>query len=207
MEGGDDVGQLHDARGEHDLVATKALRPALAVPPLKQLQQRLAHVVPEPDALGAGLRDAAVGVHRLCHPPHAASSERRGDPPPPKRRAARAEPAGKKRQQLNAGHVNVIGAGTKRDVVAEPDGELVRVAAAADPGQQGGVVDGGTLGLRQAQGLAQTNSDQRLAHDVFYRLAEPEVLNERQGAQQLSERTWVDPRSSFNAPTSLYARP
>ena len=73
------------------------------------------------------------------------------------------------------------------DVVAEPARLLVGVGVAAHVDQQRGVVDGGALGLVEADQLADPQRDAALAQHVLHRLAEAEVDPERQRGQQLGQ--------------------
>ena len=73
------------------------------------------------------------------------------------------------------------------ELIAEPPGLLVRIYVAADPREEGGVVDDAAFLLVEPEPLAEPQRDQTLPQDVFHRLPKPEIHTQGQHCNKLRE--------------------
>jgi hypothetical protein len=87
-----------------------------------------------------------------------------------KRRVGSCRPACQERNRLPSGRVDLVARCSPCQIVAEPSRQLVRIASTPDPREERDVVEGDSIFLRQAQGVAQTHCNQSLAQDVLYGL-------------------------------------
>ena len=111
----------------------------------------------------------------------------RRHPRPPQRRAAGADPAEQEAHHGQAGEIDLVCGRAKLDLVPELRRQLVGVSRAPDPRQHRRVIDGGALGVVDADPVGQPKGDPALAQDVLLRHTEPEIGRQRQGRDQLSQ--------------------
>ena len=182
------LGQLHDARGQRDLVSAQLARPAAPVPSLISGGNRVAHGVRQAQLVRERARESVVRLDHAVEFVVSGHHELERDTQAVQRLVAGADPAHRGERRPQAAHVvrRELG-GLQRYVVPEPLRLLVRVRVAADVNQQRGVVDRGPLLLRHLHALSDPQCDQALPQDVLHGLPEAEVDAQRQRRDELRE--------------------
>ena len=187
VEGGDDISEDDQPRGEPDLVTSHSPE-ALPVPALEALLQALPNVVAEPEPIGqlVGCQPVVAQVDQGVLPRR--QRQRRPEPGLGQGRVTGPDTAhgvGERMGRLALVVAEAVALGS--DVVPEPLGLLVGVGVATDPAQQTGVVGHVPLRDLELEKLRHPQGHQRVPQDMLHRLAQPEVGAKRDGRHQFGE--------------------
>ena len=188
MEDLDHVGEVHEPRGDEDLVALQPLGHAAAVPALEGLLDRVADEAVERSRsiMSSDARQWFSSIDSASRLPWPRNDGRR----PTRRRSGKPAAEMPEHEHRPRSRVREIGpaeVALQHHLVPEPLRLLVGIDVAADPRDQGAEVDGLALAAREADPVGERQRDQALPQHMLHRLAHPQVDAEGQDAEQLGQ--------------------
>ena len=181
----DGLAQLHDPGRERHLLAAESLGKAAPVPALERAPDRVRDPRVEPHLRGHQPGGQAVRVDQGGHPGPRHRHHREHQLGPSGRGTADAEVLEHVEHVRQSRPVQLVAAGSERQVVAEPAAELVRVRVTTDPEDQVGVVHRRPVVVVEPELLGQHLGDQRAAQHVLHRESQAEVDRDRQRREHL----------------------
>ena len=188
MEHLDHVGQVHQPRGDEDLVAACAVRFPLAIPPFERLRHAVAHRLVDTQPLSQRIGGAPMVLEHRVHRPPALTEEAHTHTSPPRQRPPGADaPDDEHRALQRLAEIDAANVVLDRPVVTEPLRLLVGVDMAPDPRQQRRVQHHLPLRRRKPDPLTEAHGEHALAQHVLQRMPHPEVRAQRQRRQQLRQ--------------------
>jgi hypothetical protein len=192
----DDVAQVEQPHGQGDLLTAHPAWNTLAVPAGEDLLQRVPHLMAQAQPLGHAPGRQAVRHQHPFDGPAPGGDHRRPQAQPAQGGAAGSDVAEHEAEQRKSGQVDLVAVRPVGDVVAEPLGDVGRVGHAPDPRQQRHVVQGGALGLVEAQPVREAGGDRPGTQDMLHGLSEPQIGGQREGGHKVGQ---PDPRVAIRA--------
>jgi hypothetical protein len=183
----DELGELRQPGGERDAVLRQAAGPPLSVPLFVRSHDRFRHCSGQPEPLGQRSRDRRVPSDHPVEVVPAGDRELEPHPKAVQGRIPATDEAHRSSRGSQAAVLVLVLLRAQRDVVPEPLRLLVRVDVTAHVDEQGGVVDGRSLGLIEPYPLGQAQRDHAVAEHVLHRLSEAEIDAERERRDELRE--------------------